>query len=105
MKHGILALLVLVAWVPGAAQAAVFNVASGDTAGFASALATANANGEADTIDLAAGTYDLTGTLVVSSEIAIVGAGAGTTTIQRSVLPAFSLLRVSSDGCGRRRSS
>ena len=42
-------------------QAAIFNIADGDVASLASAITTANSNGEDDTIDLAAkGTYTLT---------------------------------------------
>ena len=44
-----------------AAQAAIFNIADGDVAAFASAITTANSNGEDDTINLAVkGTYTLT---------------------------------------------
>lgn len=50
----------LVALVPVAAQAAIFTVPDGDVAGLIAALNTANGNGEADTINLAAsGTYTL----------------------------------------------
>lgn len=51
--------LALIALLPSPARAAVFNVAAGDTVGLIAAIETANANGEADTIDLAAGTYTL----------------------------------------------
>jgi hypothetical protein len=62
------------------ADAAVFNVASGDVSGLIAAIDAANANGEADTINLAAGTYTLTsgpyggaGLPSLTSEITIVG--------------------------------
>lgn len=65
----------------GHALAAVFNVASGDTAGLMAAIDTANANGEADTINVAAGTYTAlpsSGSILppITSEIDIVAAGA-----------------------------
>ena len=75
--------------LPSLGRAAVFNVASGDTAGLIAAIDAANANGEADTINLAAGTYTSVPSTsanvlpTITSEIAIVGAGAAATTIQR----------------------
>ena len=75
------------------AFAATFDVASGDVAGLITAMEAANANGEADVIQLEAGTYTLTvahnafrgtnGLPVVTSAITIVGAGAATTVIER----------------------
>jgi hypothetical protein len=44
----------------GLAFAATFDVASGDVAGLITAMEAANANGEADVIQLEAGTYTLT---------------------------------------------
>jgi len=82
-------------------SAATFNVAAGDVAGLVAAIDTANGNGEADTIELAAGTYTLTtGTLpAITSEITIVGPDAATTTIERAaVAPQFRLLAVNPDG-------
>src|SRR5262249_20276363 len=82
-----------------------FNIASGDVAGLIAAIDTANANGEADTINLAAGTYTLTtapyaggnaGLPTITSEIAIIGAGAATTTIERAMAaPSFRIFTTS----------
>lgn len=87
--------------LPSIAGAATFNVASGDVAGLIAAIQAANANDEADTIVLAAGTYSLTSgpfsgaaLPTIASEIRIVGAGAATTRIERSVAASFDLMRV-----------
>lgn len=69
-------------------KCAVFNIADGDVTGLIAAISTANGNGVADTINLAAaGTYTLTavdnpnnGLPIVTSQIAIDGSAA---TIQR----------------------
>lgn len=84
----------LAALVPVAARAATFNIPNGDVAGLIAALNTANGNGEADTINLAAsGTYTLmavdntsayrgpNGLPAIASQITINGNGAS---IQRS---------------------
>ena len=63
------------------AGAAVFNVT--DATNFQSALTTAQSNGEDDTINVAAGTYNVSTTLTYSGfeafSLTIQGAGAGTT--------------------------
>ncbi|MFL6538429.1 MAG: choice-of-anchor Q domain-containing protein [Chthoniobacterales bacterium] len=93
------------------AQAAVFNIGSGDIAGLKAAITTANSNGVADTINLAAnGTYTLSGidnsvdgaiglpeikNDVAGLDLTINGNGA---TIQRSTAagtPEFRILHVS----------
>ena len=73
------------------AQAAVFNIASGDAAALIAAINTANRNGTKDTINLAAGTYTLTkvnndtdgpnGLPSITSTITIKGVGAESTII------------------------
>jgi hypothetical protein len=80
----------------------------GDVACLANAIATSNANGEVNTITLAAGTYTLTtpatpatGLPVITGTVALIGAGAAQTTITRSTLPGvpgFRLLEVASMG-------
>lgn len=93
--------------LPVGARAATFNVAAGDVPGLIAAIDAANANGEADTINLAAGTYSLTsgpysgaGLPAITTEIALVGAGAATTVIERAPSgpagPQFRLLTTSS---------
>lgn len=93
--------------LPATARAATFNVAAGDVSGLIAAIDAANANGEADTINLAAGTYSLTsgpyggaGLPAITTEIALVGADAATTVIERAPSgpggPQFRLLTTSS---------
>ena len=74
------------------------------------AINAANANGQANTITLAAGTYTLTaihngttpdtnGLPVITSTLTIMGAGAATTSIERAAsAPAFRLLKVAATG-------
>ena len=87
------------------AQAAEFACAAGDVACLIAAINAANANGEANTITLAAGTYTLTavknstdqpnGLPVISSTLTIMGVGADTTIIERAAdAPAFRLVAV-----------
>jgi hypothetical protein len=74
-------------------QAADFRCASEDVACLIGAIHTANANGEANTITLAAGTYALTavdnltvgvnGLPSITSPLTIQGAGAGTTILEQ----------------------
>jgi hypothetical protein len=74
-------------------QAAEFRCASEDVACLIAAIHTANANGEANTITLAAGTYTLTATdnlpaeahglPSITSPLTIQGAGAGTTILEQ----------------------
>jgi hypothetical protein len=86
----VVSLLLATTWLwPERARAAVFAVASGDVDGLVAAIDAANANGEADTIQLAAGTYQLTAAQVpatglptITSDIAIVGQGAASTEIR-----------------------
>ena len=91
------------------AQAATFNIADGDVTALINAIVTANGNGQADTINLAAaGSYTLTavdndsdgpdGLPSITSEIIINGNGA---TIERSSTggtPDFRIFHVESDG-------
>ena len=56
----IIAVLVIATLLSASASAAVFNCLAGDTDCLINAITTANGNGEADTIVLAAGTYVLT---------------------------------------------
>jgi hypothetical protein len=94
---------------PGAA--AVVECASGDVACLIAAINAANASGGASTIRLQAGTYTLTapnnvsvtdgpnGLPSITSPLTIVGAGAGTTIIERAATaPAFRLLHVAQTG-------
>ena len=97
-----LLIAVVTTLLPDVGQAAVFNISDGDVAGLIAAINTANSNGEADTINLAAGgTYTLTaidnadnGLPIITSKITINGSGA---TIQRSSAagtPNFRILRI-----------
>ncbi len=54
--------------LPGLTEAAVYHVAAGDTAGLIAALEAANANPDADTINLAAGDFVLTGPYYLADE-------------------------------------
>jgi Right handed beta helix region len=91
---------------PPVVHGAVFNVAGGDVAGLIAAVDAANANGEADTINLGAGTYTLTsaqapstGLPEVTTEIDIVGAGAASTVVTRDPgAPRFRLIRLAATG-------
>ncbi len=85
--------------LPRGADAAVYNIPAGDVAGLIAAMEAANADPNADTINLAAGDYVLTAPYVedqeleiygiaglpsVISPITINGSEAGTTTVLRS---------------------
>jgi predicted outer membrane repeat protein len=79
--------VLFLSFLSASAFGAVFNVT--DTAGFATALTTAAANSEADTINVAAGTYDVTSTLTYGSAppteeftLTIQGAGADDTILK-----------------------
>ena len=98
---------VLGPWHSG--QAAEFTCAGGDVTCLIAAINAANANGEANTITLAVGTYTLTavdnetagpnGLPSITSTMTIQGAGAETTIIERAVsAPAFRLLYIGPDG-------
>jgi Domain of unknown function (DUF4214) len=88
-----------------AAHAAEFACAAGDVACLIAAIHAANANGEVNTITLAAGTYSLTtvdntsdgptGLPSITSTLTIRGAGAERTTIARAAgAPQFRLVHV-----------
>jgi hypothetical protein len=104
----------LAVWLPiTAAEGADFHCAAGDVACLIQAIRDANANGEANTIRLEAGTYSLmtsdhsgfggdTGLPAIAGSVAIVGAGADQTIIQRSIVgssfPRFRLFEVAQTG-------
>jgi hypothetical protein len=89
-------------------EAAVFTVPSGDTSALISAINSANANAEDDTINLAAGTYSLTlfdpevdiaGLSPVTGVITINGSSTGVTVIERSAAAdPFRIFYVTSTG-------
>jgi hypothetical protein len=90
-------------------QAADFACAAGDVACLIDAIDQANANGEANTITLEAGTYTLTavdnntdgpnGLPSVTSTLTIQGAGADTTILERDAsAPGFRFLHVATTG-------
>ncbi|HEY7492004.1 MAG TPA: right-handed parallel beta-helix repeat-containing protein, partial [Candidatus Tectomicrobia bacterium] len=94
-------------WPP--ARAAVFDIPAGDVAALIAVINTANGNGEANTIHLAASTYTLTavdnntngpnGLPSITSSITINGAGADRTSIARAAgAPPFRLLHVAAPG-------
>jgi hypothetical protein len=97
--------VVLVA-AAGVGNAAIINVAAGDTAGLIAAINTANGNGQTDVINLGGGSYDLTasdntspdganGLPVITTDITINGTGA---TIRRTGAPTFRILEVGTAG-------
>jgi hypothetical protein len=90
-------------------QAAEFSCASGDVACLIQAIHEANANGEANTITLEAGTYPLTavdnntngsnGLPSIASPLTLRGAGAAATVIERTAgSPRFRLVHVAATG-------
>jgi hypothetical protein len=90
-------------------QAAEFTCVAGDVACLIDAIHTANANGEENTITLAAGTYTLTaldnntdgpnGLPSITGPLTIQGAGPGATVIERaSTAASFRLLHVAGGG-------
>jgi hypothetical protein len=90
-------------------QAVEFTCASGDVACLIKAIREANANGEANTITLEAGTYPLTtadnntdgsnGLPSITSPLTLQGAGADTTVIERAAdAPTFRLVHVAATG-------
>ena len=101
----------LAAWLFGTpAEGAEFHCAAGDVACLIDAINQSNANGEANTIHLEAGTYSLTsvadtadrgtGLPTILGSVAIKGAGADATFIERAVgAPSFRLFRI--DGAGK----
>ena len=87
--------------IPGGAFAAVFSCGAGDVPCLIAAINTANQDSDADTINLAAGTYTLTevnnqvdgqnGLPSITGTLVIRGAGASVTVIQRDPsIPEFS---------------
>ena len=104
----------LAVWLPiTASEAADFHCAGGDVACLIQAIRDANGNGESNTIRLDAGTYSLTaadhsgfggdtGLPAIAGSVAIVGAGADQTIIQRSIVgsafPRFRLFEVAQTG-------
>jgi hypothetical protein len=101
-------LLGLVSLAP-ASQAADFACAAGDVACLITAITTANANGEANSITLEAGTYTLTavdnttdgpnGLPSVTGIVTIKGAGADATSLERDTsAPAFRFGHVAATG-------
>jgi hypothetical protein len=97
-------------WQP--CQAADFTCTStsgvGDVACLIAAINEANANGEANTITLAAGTYTLTsvnnttdggnGLPSITSTLTLIGAGAEATILARAATPEFRLVHVAASG-------
>jgi len=101
----------LAVWLPTtAAEAADFHCAAGDVPCLIQAIRDANGNGEANVIRLEAGTYSLTavdhgsfesytGLPAIIGSLAIVGAGADQTIIERDPLsPDFRLFEVTQTG-------
>jgi hypothetical protein len=89
-------------------EAAVFNVAAGDTSGLIAAVTQANATGGADTINLGAGVYSFTegdendlipALPMITSPITINGSSSGTTTLERNA-GASSYFNILSIGAG-----
>jgi hypothetical protein len=106
---GVVMLSLLILALPSA-QAANFSCAAGDVACLLDAINQANANGEANTITLEAGTYTLTelldsnppfedGLPVITSSLIITGRGSETTIIERDAsAPRFRILSVAATG-------
>ena len=96
--------------LPLSVQAKTFRCSAGDVACLIDAINAANANGEANTLRLAAGTYTLTaadngppgaanGLPVITSPLTITGRGADTTIIERDAsAEAFRILEVAPAG-------
>jgi hypothetical protein len=95
---------------PHAGQATTFDCDAGDVQCLIDAINTANANGQENTIRLAAGTYMLTavdngtfgdanGLPLITSPLTITGRGAETTIIERGAgAPSFRILEVAAAG-------
>jgi hypothetical protein len=93
--------------LPRTLQATTFHCDAGDIPCLIDAIHVANANGDENTIRLAAGTYTLTaidndvdnGLPVITSTLTIMGQGAERTSIERSAsAPGFRILQVGSTG-------
>src|SRR5262249_7594742 len=106
-------LLVSLLGLASRSPAADFACAAGDVACLIDAINTANANGEANTITLEAGTYTLTevnnitegspnernGLPSITSPLTLRGAGSDTTILERAATsPAFRLLHIAASG-------
>jgi hypothetical protein len=113
LQRAIVLCVLLATWSVTPAEAADFHCAAGDVACLIQAIRDANGNGEANTIHLEAGTYSLTaadhsgfagdtGLPAITGSVAIVGAGASATIIQRTVplfqSPNFRLFEVGETG-------
>ena len=97
---------------PHGVQAKTFRCGAGDVPCLIAAINEANANGDTNTIRLAAGTYTLTASVttpttpdnlnglpVITSPLTITGRGADTTIIERDAsAPNFRILRVAAAG-------
>ena len=92
--------------LPLSVQAETFRCDAGDVQCLIDAINTANANGDANTIRLAAGTYTLTvpdnpenGLPVITSPLTLTGRGADNTSIERDAsAPRFRILQVATTG-------
>jgi hypothetical protein len=92
--------------LPVSGQAKTFRCGAGDVACLIDAINEANANGQTNTIRLAAGTYTLTavnnaanGLPLITSPLTITGRGAETTIIERDAsAPGFRILQVAPTG-------
>jgi hypothetical protein len=102
----VVAALGLALVLPRGGQAKTFRCSAGDVPCLIAAINEANANGEANTIRLAAGTYTLTapdnpqnGLPMITSPLTITGRRAETTIIERDAsAPRFRLLQVAQAG-------
>jgi hypothetical protein len=99
---------------PSVSDAAVLTCSKGDVACLVAAINTANANGQVNTIRLAAGVYTLTapdnetdgpnGLPSVTSTLTIIGVDAAVTAVERAAdAPPFRIFRVSAEGVLRLR--
>ena len=94
------AILIMGVFLANFAESATFNVTN--PAGFQEALTTAQANSEADTINVAAGTYDVASTLSYSTtqnfDLIITGAGSATTILDGG--NSVQIMRLVGEGSG-----
>src|SRR5262249_35296445 len=112
-RFALIAALLWAFLVPGHGYAAVFSIPAGDVGALISAITTANGNGQANTINLAAGVDKLAamhntefgipggsnGRPPVAGTRALAGPGAAMTVIERSAsAPAFRILHVQATG-------
>jgi hypothetical protein len=108
----IVSLFLLLSTIP--AHSRVFNIPSGDVTALINAINRANSNGEENTINLEPGTYsliavdngsgpDANGLPVITGVIGIIGSGAQTTILKRSLplsppVPRFRIFDIAADG-------